>query len=61
MAEKRVGEAEATRTSNRAAKRGTNYHTITEHYIKNILDLDEHEDRLCLCRCFVLLEMFQIE
>ena len=41
---KRVGEAEATRTSNRAAKRGTNYHTITEHYIKNILDLDEHKD-----------------
>ena len=43
MAEASI-EAEATRTSNRAAKRGTNYYTITEHYIKNILDLDEHKD-----------------
>lgn len=40
---KRVGEAEATRTSTRAATRGTNFHGIAEDYIMNRLNLDDHK------------------
>tara|TARA_Y100000361_G_scaffold84991_1_gene75381 strand:+ start:7729 stop:8403 length:675 start_codon:yes stop_codon:yes gene_type:complete len=40
----RVGKDEADRTTKRATTRGTNYHGITERYIKNVLNLEDHKD-----------------
>ena len=40
----RVGAEVANRTTNRATKRGTNFHGIAEQYILNKLNLDDHKD-----------------
>ena len=53
----RVGEV-ANRTSTRAAKRGTNYHGITEQYILNkSWTWMTIRTRPCQSRCFALLKV----